>query len=118
MRRVNTIVCAALSALIACNASASSEEKEQHFTAAEFLAQNPRQQRVFAVATVLATGLAIPDRAAGKCIVDWYFDNERQAASRIVAALETNPDVTPTTVIVALADQACGGVRQPPRAAQ
>lgn len=118
MRRVNTIVCTALTALIVCSVSASSDENEPHFTAAEFLVQSPRQQRMFAVATVLATGLAIPDRAAGKCIVDWYFDDETEAASRIVAALETNPDVTPTTVIVALADQACGGVRQPPRAAQ
>lgn len=81
------------------------------FNNKDFLKMPPIRQKFWlnGAMDTLAHVASFKDKTIGQCVVDWYFgEKHAQRNGLIFASMEKYPDHTPTVIIVALTQRACG----------
>jgi len=48
------------------------------------------------------------DNKAGQCISDWYYTDTAKKNGVILNSIEKYPDYTPSVILIALTEEACG----------
>jgi len=77
----------------------------------DFLTMQPEQQKFWLHGAIESLGhvAALKKQELGKCVYDWYFgDQIAKRNALILASIEKYPEHTPTTILLALTERACG----------
>lgn len=83
---------------------------EDVFTGTDFLKWS-RNNQEFYVHTSIGVAVLIADqndKSQGKCLSDWFSDNERVAQNEIIGAIAKYPSYHPRGTIVAFMEKKCG----------
>ena len=90
---------------------------DQLLTNADFLNWSEDTQRWWIGAAALMAGhvafLENPER--GGCVWRWYFDDADAKKALVIRSMEKHPDSTPTGVLIALMERACGKFPRKPK---
>ena len=119
MRKLHTIACTSLLALLLGGQVQANNQKPSNITGltqqpprdiknADILALSEREQRLWfhgAIAQMTHT-LASKDENTARCLLDRFFE-EKDQFPLFVKAMKRYPDVAPTAIVLAVARQIC-----------
>lgn len=81
------------------------------FSSREFLEMQPENQKFWLSGAIDTLGhiAAFKGKVVGQCVIDWYFGEKVGERNwLILESMKKYPEQTPTVILVALTERACG----------